>query len=260
MALANPIHDIAQSLRLSAVWWALAREDVADQHRRTSLGPLWFLLTYLSFAAIFIFLFSERGGGLNYPAYVAVGLLVWLFIMETLVASVMLFTQEQGLIKGTRLPLFVYVMRQLVRSVLRLLYALPGCALILVLSGQQIGEAWGWALLALALILLIAPAAIAVCAFVGAYFPDTQFIMVSALRLFMFLTPIFWVYRGDGGVRQAAHDWNPFSYVLRAVRGPILGEPVHWIDFAVLGGGGVLLWALALWLLAAGSRNLVFQL
>lgn len=260
MAMANPIGGIAEALRLSPVWIALAREDVADQHRRTSLGPIWFLLTYLAFAAIFIFLFSERGRGVNYPAYVAVGLFVWFFIMETISASMALFSQEQGLIKGTRLPLFVFVMRQLVRSVLRLLYTVPGCVLILVLSGQLPEPGWLWSLTAMALILAVTPAVITVCAFVGAYFPDSQFMVTSLMRLLMFVTPVFWVYNGGGGIRQAAHDWSPFSYVLRSVRGPMLGEPVQWIDFAVVGVGGMLLWALALWLLAAGSRNLVFQL
>ena len=47
----------------------------------------------------------------NYPAYVATGLLIWFYMMEVITQSVSLFVREENFIKGTKLPLTVYVMR-----------------------------------------------------------------------------------------------------------------------------------------------------
>ena len=179
--LDSALADIRAGLGMWPVWMALAREDIGDQHRRTLLGPLWLLINYLAFAGTFIFVFRRGGGIPNYEAYVAVGLLVWFYMMETLTQSVSLFVREEGFIKGTRLPLSVYVMRLFMQCLLRAGYALAGCLAILFVSGFAVTWAWGWSVLGLCLILLTAPAAIILLAFLGAYFPDSQFIVSNLM-------------------------------------------------------------------------------
>ena len=128
------------------VWMALAHEDIGDQHRRPGACPIWLLLNYLAFAGKFIFVF-ERGDSAmtNYPAYVACGLLVWFYIMETVNQSVSLFAREESSIKGTTLPLSVYIMRQVAESIMRSAYALVGCLGILAVSGTHLSYVWLWA-------------------------------------------------------------------------------------------------------------------
>jgi len=55
-----------------------------------------------------------------------IGLLVWFYIMETIVQSTSLFTREESFIKGTTLPLTVYVMRLTMESIIRAGYAAIG--------------------------------------------------------------------------------------------------------------------------------------
>ena len=54
--IANAFADIGMGLRRWRVWVALASEDIGDQHKRTTLGPLWLLINYLLFVATFVFL------------------------------------------------------------------------------------------------------------------------------------------------------------------------------------------------------------
>lgn len=255
--LKDALSDIRTGLGLWRVWMALAHEDIGDQHRRTTLGPIWLLITYLSFACTFIFLFDRGHGATNYPAHVATGLLVWFFIMETLTQSATLFTREESFIKGTRLPFSVYVMRLMVRSTIRDGYALVGCLAILFVSGTTFSFAWGWSALGLLLILLTAPAAIIIIAFLGAFIPDSQFVVANSMRLGMFLTPIFWMHDGASGVRAFFYDWNPFTYFIEIVRIPVITGQMPWQAFTLCLVMCLVLWVVALTVFALLRRDLV---
>jgi ABC-type polysaccharide/polyol phosphate export permease len=259
--IANALADISAGLRLRRVWWALASEDIGDQHRRTALGPLWLLINYLAFAGTFIFVFRPGvSGTANYAAYVATGLLVWFYIMETLTQSVSLFLREESFIKGTTLPISVYVLRLTAQSVIRAAYALVGCIAILLMSGVAFSVAWTWSLLGLVLVVATTPAAIVLFAFVGAYFPDSQFVVSNLMRIGMFLTPVFWVHAGGGGVRGAFYYWNPFTYFLEIVRIPILSGELPARSFLLCLAISLALWAVALMLLGRYRKQLVFVL
>jgi lipopolysaccharide transport system permease protein len=253
--------DIRAGFQMRRVWVALAHEDIGDQHRRTALGPLWLLINYFAFAGTFIFVF-HRGdaGAANYAGYVAAGLLVWFYIMETITQSVSLFAREEALIKGTTLPLSVYVMRLAMQSVIRGTYALFGCIVILVISGVALSTGWAWSVLGILIILATTPAAIILFAFAGAFFPDIQFIVSNFMRIGMFLTPVFWTYEGSGGVRHVFYYWNPFTYFLEIVRVPILSGnlPIRSLLFCT--AAGFCLWAVALLLLGRFRKQVVFVL
>jgi ABC-type polysaccharide/polyol phosphate export permease len=258
--LQTALADLAEGIRRHRVWIALASEDIGDQHRRTMLGPLWLLLNYLAFAGTFIFIFDRGGGSTNYPAYAATGLLVWFYIMETVNQSVTLFVREESFIKGTTLPLSVYVLRLGAQSLIRAAYALSGCLAILIMSGAPFTAAWAWSGLGLLLIVAVTPAAIILFAFMGAYFPDSQYVVTNLMRIGMFLTPVFWVHDGSGGIRSVFYYWNPFTYFLEIVRNPILTGEAPAYSFALCCGIGAALWALALAFLGRYRKQVVFVL
>ncbi len=220
--MAGALEDLKAGFRMRRVWIALASEDIGDQHRRTMLGPLWLLVNYLMFAGTFIFLFRRGSGIPEYPAYVATGLLVWFFMMETIIKAVSLFVREEAFIKGTTLPLSVYVMRLALQSTIRAGYALVGCMVLLAFSGVSVSFGWAWTLIGIVVVLLATPAVIVIFAFLGAFFPDSQFFVNNLMRVGMFLTPVFWTHGNEGGVRRALYYWNPFTYFLDLVREPIL--------------------------------------
>lgn len=256
----SALADIRAGFRMRRVWIAFAHEDIGDQHRRTTLGPLWLLINYLAFAGTFIFVF-HRGetGASDYAAYVATGLLVWLYIMETITQSVALFVREESFIKGTTLPLSVYVMRLAMQSVIRAAYALAGCIAILLMSGVTPSAGWAWSAMGMLIIVLTTPAAIILFAFLGAYVPDSQFIVSNLMRIGMFLTPVFWVHTGDP-VQAAFYHWNPFTYFLEIVRQPILSGDIPLRSFALCTAISLTLWAVALLLLGRFRKQVIFVL
>ncbi|MBZ9762845.1 ABC transporter permease [Mesorhizobium sp. CA8] len=258
-ALNGAFDDIFRAMKLRRVWIALAHEDIGDQHRRTTLGPLWLLVNYLAFAGTFVFVFQPAGkDAAGYAAYVAIGLMVWFYLMEVISLSVPLFKREESFIEGTTLPLFVYVMRLTIQSAIRAGYAVVGCVIILLISGPSLTPAWLWSLAGLLLILLTTPALITVFAFTGAFFPDSEFIVGNLMRVGMFFTPVFWVYNGQDAIQTYAYLWNPFTYFLDVARTPILIGEFPSNAFAVTGITALVMWAIALLLLGKYRRQVVF--
>ena len=256
----SALSDIRAGIRMRQVWIALASEDIGDQHRRTTLGPLWLLINYLAFAGTFIFIFNGGPVDPSHAAYVAIGLLIWLYITETITQGVTLFLREESFIKGTTLPLTVYVMRTALQSVFRAGYALVGCLAVLLFCGVPVSVAWVWSAVGLTIIVLATPAVILIFAFLGVFFPDSQFVVANLMRVGMFLTPVFWTDTGIGGIQHAFYHYNPFTYFLDIVRVPILsgGVPLQAMEVCV--GISAIAWLLALLLLGKFRRQVALVL
>lgn len=257
---AEAVADLRQGIGMKSLWMALAREDISDQHRRTSLGPVWLLVNYLAFIGTFVVIFGAGDASPNYPAYIALGLFVWFYMLEVLNLSITLFVREESFIKGTTLPLTVYVMRLMAQSLIRAGYALAGCLAILLLVGTPVTQAWLVSAFGLLVIVVATPAVITVFATLGVFFPDLQFIVQNLLRLGMFVTPIFWVHGGEGGLRGAFYHWNPFTYFLEIVRVPILDNEVPVLAFMLCLAMTLVLWVAALVVLGHYRKQIVFAL
>lgn len=216
------VADMTAAFKLRSVWWALASEDIADSHRRTMLGPVWPLLNYLLFVGTLVLIIGQGPQPLNFTAYLASGMLVWLFISDTLSMSATLFRREESFIKGTTLPISIYVMRQTLVISIRSFYALLGAIPVLMLSGVEFAPVLLSTVPAVLLLLLVAPAVGVLLGFAGVYFPDLQFIIVNAMRLLMFITPVFWTHQGMGGVLGFMYYWNPLTHYIDIVRRPIV--------------------------------------
>lgn len=239
---------------------ALASEDVADSHRDTLLGPLWPLLNYLLFAGTIIFIFSRTAPGVNFVAYVAVGYFVWQFISDTLTQSSTLFIREAGLIQGTVLPISIYVLRQTMRNAIRSAYALVGAIPLTLYSGVDIGPAVLSIVPAALLILLTAPAVTLLFGLAGVFFRDFQQIVTHSMRILMFVTPIFWVSGGGGGLRGFLYHWNPLTHYLEIVRQPIVNGIVPLNSWAIALATTALLLVVSLFMLGKFNRKIVFWL
>ena len=258
--LSSALTDIVGGYEQRRVWITLATEDIFDQHRRTTLGPLWLLINYLAFAGTFIFVFNPGPVDQHYAIYVAVGLLVWTYISDNVTQAVNLFQREESFISGTTLPLSVYVMRLTLQNVIRAAYAALGCFGILLVMGAAPAMAWLWSLVGVLVVLVVSPPMIVVFAFLGVFFPDSQFIVSNLMRVAMFATPVFWVHGGEGGLRGALYDWNPFTYLLDAVRQPIVDGTVPVLALGACLVVGLAFWVLAIFLLGTLRRQVALVL
>nr|WP_313708960.1 ABC transporter permease [Brucella intermedia] len=254
------IDDYFKGWKSRRLWLAIAKEDVDDSHKNTLLGPVWLLLNYLTFIGTFGFVMQSGAGDGNYLAYISVGLLIWFFILEVITQGVSLFSREESFIKGTPLPLSTYVFRLTMQSVIRNSYALLGCLGVLLLTGVYPSVTWFWSALGVVVVVLSAPAVITVFAFVGAYFPDSRYLISNAMRVGMFLTPIFWTYNGSHGVRHLFYWYNPFTYFVEMVRIPIVNGTMPLKALFLCAFIGIMMWIAAVFLMGRYRKKVVFIL
>jgi ABC-type polysaccharide/polyol phosphate export permease len=252
--------DVGAAFKLRGLWVALASEDVAESHRRTVLGPLWPLLNYVLFAGSIIIVLGHGVERDEFTAYVASGLLVWLFISEILSQSATLFIREASFIKGTVLPISIYVLRQTMLTAVRSGYALLGAVPLVLFSGVELTQTLWTLVPAFLLLLVTAPAVGVLFGFAGVYFRDFQFVVSHSVRLLMFVTPIFWMHGGGGGLRGVIYYWNPLTHYIDIVRRPVIDGVVPIHSWAVTGTVSVFLVTAALLVLGSLNRRLVFQL
>ena len=252
--------DIGAALKLKGVWWALASEDVADSHRRTMLGPVWPLLNYLLFVGTLIMVLGAGAQPINFTAYVASGMLVWLFINDVLTMSATLFIREKGFIQGTVLPISTYVLRQSLVIAIRSFYALIGAVVVVLYSGIELTPALLSVVPAILLLLLTAPAIAILFGLAGTFFRDFQFIVANAMRLMFFITPVFWTHHGAGGLLGFLYQWNPLTHYIDIVRRPVVEGLVPTNSWTVTLLLSTLLCVAALALLGKFNRQIVFHL
>jgi homopolymeric O-antigen transport system permease protein len=250
--------DLSAGLRMRRVWLALAQEDIDDQHRRTTLGPIWLLLNYLIYVGTFILVFGANAPIPNFVAYVSVGMLVFTFLQEVMIRSVSLFVREKSFIAGTTMPITVYILRLAMQCIIRSGYATLGCLAILLFAGTPVTAYWLGSLVGILETLLVSVPTIILFAIGGAFFPDLEFIISNIVRVSMFLTPIFWV-SAPGG-RGIIARFNPMTYFIDAMRAPIVSNalPIHtmMICAAII----LIAWAIAIVLLGKYRRQIVFLL
>lgn len=254
------VADFIGGWNTKRLWLAFAREDIGDSHKNTMLGPLWLLINYLTFIATFGFVMQTGGGDPKYLAYMSVGLLVWFFMLEVITQGVTLFFREESFIKGTPLALSTYVFRLTTQSIIRNSYALLGCLGVLLLAGIYPSAPWLWAGLGIAVVIVTAPAIATIFAFLGAYFPDSHYLVSNAMRVGMFLTPVFWTYSGSHGVRHVFYWYNPFTYFLEMVRIPIVDGAMPFKALYLCIFVCVSAWILALFLMGRYRKKVVFVL
>ena len=254
------VAEVIAGFRHRPVWMALAGEAILDQHRKTTLGPLWMVLDYLLYVGTFVIVLGDRAGVIKFGQYAATGMFVWLLLSEAMSAGVSLFGQEESYIKGTRLPLFVYVLRLTLQLLIRSGYAAIGWVLILALTGFPDLQSTALTLLGCLLVVLFVPAGILLFAIIGVYFPDMRFIVKNLVRAGIFLTPVFWVATEAHGIRSVLYIYDPFTYLLGLVREPVLYGAIFPQTLMICLGMLVVLWGVSITLLGWCSKKIIFLL
>ncbi|MEF2074025.1 ABC transporter permease [Consotaella sp. CSK11QG-6] len=220
---------------------------------------MWLLINYLAFVGTILLILGHSQSVTYFPAYVSIGFFVWTFVSEVVSQSVTLFSREEAFIKGTPLPLTVYIMRMTMQSAIRAGYTLIGCLGIILIAQTPLSWGWLWSVAGIGLILTATPAIVFTGAIAGAFFPDLQFIVQNLVRIGLFLTPIFWL-PVNGSIRGVLYWLNPFTYVVEIVRIPVLTGDFPATAFVVCSTIAVFFWLMALVAVGSFRKQIAFIL
>lgn len=238
--------------RLAALWadrrvcWILVKRDLRVRYSRSVLGYFWSLIEPLANALIYFMLFgvifSSSGvepGHQPYFLFLLIGLLPWQWFSSSVSDSTRALLQEWKLVKSTKLPREIWVVRLVLAKGIEFLLSLPVLVffwIVYALLGQASlnpGILWFGVAMVLQFFmqvgigLFLAPVTVLV--------NDVQPLVRIFLRVFFYLCPVILRLEVLESPRIPAFVrdifvYNPFSGVLELYRAGFFGVGINWVS------------------------------
>jgi lipopolysaccharide transport system permease protein len=218
------VQDVVGGLRLWRLAWTLGWLDIRLRYRGSLLGPFWLTLSTAVMVGSLGVLYSTlfHMDVRRYLPFIALSSVLWGFMSGVVTDGCICFTQAEGTIRAVHMPLFVQVLRVLVRNVFVLAH--NAVVIVVVFAIFSIRPGWQalWALPGLAVWALAGAALCLPLGAVCARFRDVPQIIGSVMQIAFFLTPIIWL-PDQLGPHEHLLLLNPFFDLLEIVREPLLG-------------------------------------
>jgi lipopolysaccharide transport system permease protein len=207
--------------RRDLVWELVARE-VKLRYRRSVLGIAWSQLAPLSMIAVFSLVFTRFVplGIHNYPAFLFVGLLAWIWFQSAVLAGTQSVVAGRDLVRQPGFPMPLLPVVAIGTNLINYLLALP---VMLAWVGVTNGGIPATAVL-LPIILgvqfLITLGPVYLLAAIHVTFRDVGHIVEISLLPLFYATPIF--YSHIPSRFRLLYDVNPLAHLMSAYRAVLL--------------------------------------
>jgi homopolymeric O-antigen transport system permease protein len=237
--------------------WSLGRHDIAARYRGSILGPFWITLSMGAMVVGLGVLYSRlfHMDIRHFLPFIAIGIVLWSLIGGLLNEGCDTFTTAAAILQQTALPLFTFEWRTVSRGLIAFAHHLVIVVAVLVWA-RAFTSNYLLAGLGLMLVVVNLSWLSLVVAIASARFRDVPQVVISVMQFAMFMTPVFW--RPDQLPRNTALlTYNPFYYMLEAVRAPLLGVAPDPRSWAVLIAIALFGWLAAFSLFAVTRRRVV---
>jgi ABC-type polysaccharide/polyol phosphate export permease len=226
------------------VWGMLGWHDLRQAYRRSALGPFWITagmgIQIATMGVVFSLIFQAQPQ--EYVPFLAVSIILWMFMASSINESCLSFISAEGIIKQLDVPLHVHVFRVLWKNILNLAHNLVIIPVAFLVVGFSMGASILLFVPGFALLLINLGWMSMALALMSARFRDTPPIITSLMTVAFYVTPVMW-YPSllPGGTAHLLLGLNPFYHLLQIVRLPVLGQlPTlqNWYLSALLGAAG----------------------
>jgi len=214
-------------LRYRYLFEQLVRRELRQKYKGSVLGVLWYLVNPLVLMAVYALMFGVLLRAVHiadYPLFIFVGLIVWLFFSQALLSACTSLVDQSSLVSKVRFP------RETIPASVVTVQLVPFLVLLILLSPVVLAVRDS---VSPALVLL---PALVVCLFaftlgialilavLHAYFRDIQPVLAAVLLPLFFVSPIFFRVQSLPGLH--AHRWaepvlrwvNPLAPFIDATR------------------------------------------
>jgi lipopolysaccharide transport system permease protein len=198
--------------------------ELRAEAERTYVRYLWWvvepLLSLAVYYVVFTLILTRRID--NYALFLFVGLVPWRWLNTTVLHGSLSIVSARGLIRQVRVPKLLFPLVAILSDATKFLVIFGALTLLLPFFGFPLT----WAHLALPLVVLAQGAlvvGVTLCAAtVVPLVPDLQIILQNLLRLWLFLSGIFYEVSAFSPSTQAYFRLNPMVPVIEAYRAILL--------------------------------------
>ena len=241
----------------------LGWHDIRQAYRRSAIGQFWITLgmavQITAMGIVFGSIFGAQGD--DYVPFLAISIVIWTFMTNTINEGSKSFIAAESLIK--QLPLYpaVHFVRVVWRNFVMFGHNFVLLPFVLVIFAVEVNA--GLLLFIPALILLVANLTwiVALIGLASARFRDLPLIVASVLTIAFFVTPVMWF--PELLPPQTAHfllGYNPLYHLLQIVRLPLLGDFATFANWGLSGALLVAGGALTSWAYSRFSKQIPFWL
>jgi ABC-2 type transport system permease protein len=230
--------DLGQGWGRRSLWGYLGWQDIKQRYRRSVLGPLWISISMGVIATAMGILYGALFGEPihTFLPYVATGLLIWNFVNGCILEGSEVFIANEGLIRFLPAPISLHIYRLLWRQALFFMHNLVVWALLVIVFPQPLGVTVLLAIPAFLLLMLNGGWIAMLSGILATRFRDIPPIIASLTQLLFFMTPIVWSYeRLKSNPLSGYVELNPVMHFVEILRQPLLGQPIVWRHWAVVG-------------------------
>lgn len=228
----NEIKEIAKYIPASLY---LTISDTRARYKRTMLGPMWLVLGTLVgvfglgyiWSAIF-----DMDKNKFIPA-LTVGLIVWQLIANTITESVGCIGRNGSIVKNIKIPAAFFSLQVLMRQLVNFAHNLIVMLLVLFLFPPKESPYYFAALVGLVLVVVNLLWICYLISIFGARYRDVEPLVAAIMPIIFFLSPVIYKPSQLGAIESFAW-FNPFTYLITAVRDPLLGTIPNFYLYAVL--------------------------
>ena len=231
----------------------LVRRELRQKYKGSALGVLWYLVNPLvllgAYTLMFGFVLNVQGASRPhpYPIFLIIGIVVWTFFAQSLLAAAPSLIEQGGLVRKARFP------REVIPGSAVMVQFITFTVLLILLTPIALAlcDSLSPSLLLLPVLVVLLFAVTLGCALVvavlHAYFRDIAPIVAAALLPWFFITPIFFVANQLAPVQRHPFlgtllDWvnpiAPFMLAIRSVlfygRAPQLGQVIYMVVAAAV--------------------------
>jgi len=251
--------DLKRSLCRHRLWRYLSWRELARQYDRTRIGVLWIALNVLLHVMILGFIFSQLFPGERYLPHFAVGFAVWTAMGRAAGEASALWTTAEKYLRHLSVPLYLFVIKLVVKSGIVLAFTLPTGLAVALVTGARPGWSLPLVLPGIAVVLMNIAWMAVLYSLACLRFRDLAKFTPNLIFLCYLGTPIMWPPEQLGDHQWIA-QFNPLYHLIELVRAPLTvgpPEPISWVVSLTLGITGC---TIAFFVFAAFRRRIVLWL
>lgn len=225
--------------------WLLTKRDLKVRYSTSVLGYLWSVIDPLLMSGIYFFVFVvifHRGGTVNQPyiIFLLTGLLPWMWFSGAVGDMTRAFLRDSKLIRSTKIPRSIWVMRIVLSKGIEFLASIPVIAIFVLTTLPTAHPAHlGWdaflsiiaivieAVLITGLGLIVAPLVV--------FFRDLERAIKLILRLLFYASPLVYgvsELEGHRSLRILA-DFNPLTGIFSLYRSSFFPSELSWSSVGI---------------------------
>lgn len=238
--------DIKQGTLSLSLPLYLARSDIRQRYRRSSLGPFWITISTGVMIACIGVIFGSlfKAPMSDFLPFLAAGLIIWSFVSNTILEATTVFVTSEPIIKQLPIPLISHVYRMIFRNLYIFLHNIIIFPLVLLFVHRPVNLEILWVIPGLFLLFANLLWISIVLGVVCTRFRDLTQIVASVLQIFFYLTPIIWMPNLlPERTSVMVLDPNPFYHLLALIREPLMAQSptlFNWVFSILLCLGGSL--------------------